>query len=75
MLQRDPVVFAADGFDLTHEWEGVNERVDSRIAKRPVVFRRRSHGGIGTPIISLPAESKSAATKINHRNRYGSRRR
>ena len=36
MLQRDPVVFAADGFDPTHEWDCVNERVVRRIAKRPV---------------------------------------
>jgi len=74
MLQRDPVVFAADGFDQTHEWDCVNERVVSRIAKLPVASRLRSHGGIGMPIISSPGESKNAAIKINHPRRYGCRR-
>jgi len=71
MLQRDPVVFAADGFDPTHEWDCVNERVVSRIAKLPVASRLRSHGGSGMPTISSPGESKNAAIQINHPSRYG----
>lgn len=70
MLERDPVVFAADGFDQTHELDCVNERVVSRIAKLRVVSRRRSRGGIGMPIISPPGESKNAAIKINHPSLY-----
>jgi hypothetical protein len=48
MLQRDRVVFAADGFDQIHEWDCVNERVVSRIAKQPGESKRRSRGVIGT---------------------------
>jgi hypothetical protein len=71
MLQSDLVVFAADGFDPIPEWDCVNERVVSRVAKRPGEFRRRSRGGIGTPTILSPAESKSAASKTNRPSHYG----
>jgi hypothetical protein len=71
MLQSDLVVFAADGFDLMHEWDRVNERVVSRVAKRPGESRRRSRGGIGTSTILSPAESKSAASQINRPSHYG----
>ena len=74
MLQRDPVVFAADGFDQIHELDCVNERVISRIARQPGESRRRSRGGIGTPTISSPAESKSVASKIDRPSRCGCRR-
>lgn len=74
MLQRDPVLFAVDGFDPIHESDCVNARVVSRIAKLPGECRRRSRGGIGTQTISSPAESKSAARKINRLSRYGYRR-
>src|SRR5437867_6917139 len=74
MLQRDPVVFAADGFDQIHELDCVNERVISGIAKQPGESRRRSRGGIGTPTISSPAESKSVASKIDRPSRCGCRR-
>jgi len=73
MLQRDPVVFAADGFDQIHESDCVNERVVSRIARLPGESRRRSRGGIGTQTISSPAESKSAVIKINRPSRCGCR--
>jgi hypothetical protein len=73
MLQRDPVVFAADGFDQIHELDCVNERVVSRSAKRSGESKRRSHGGIGMQTISSPAESKSAAIKINRPSRCGCR--
>lgn len=71
MLQKDRVVFAADGFDPIHELDCVNERVVRRIAKLPAGSRRRSRGGIGTQIISSPAESKSVASKINRPNHCG----
>jgi hypothetical protein len=74
MLQRDPVVCAADGFDRIHEWDCVNELVVSWIAKLPGESRRRSRGEIGTQTISSPAESKSAANKIDRPSRYGCRR-
>src|SRR5437867_11352786 len=74
MLQRDPVVFAADGFDQIHELDCVNERVISGIAKQPGESRRRSRGGIGTPTISSPAESKSVASKLDRPSRRGRRR-
>jgi hypothetical protein len=74
MPQRNPVVFAADGFDQIHESECDNERVVRRIAKRPGESRRRSRGGIGTPTILSRAESKSAANKINRPSRCGCRR-
>ena len=70
MLQSDLVVFAADGFDRIHEWDCVNERVVSQGANRPGESRRRSRGGIGTPTISSPAESKSVASQINHPSHY-----
>jgi hypothetical protein len=67
-------VFAADGFDQIRESDYVSERVVSRIAKLPGESRRRSRGGIGTQTISSPAESKSAASKINRPSRCGCRR-
>jgi hypothetical protein len=74
MLQRDRVVFAADGFDQIHAWDCVNERVVNRIAKLRAECRRRSRGGIGTQTTSSPTESKSAATKINRPSRCDCRR-
>jgi hypothetical protein len=71
MLQSDLVVFAADGFDPIHELGCVNERVVSQVANRPGESRRRSRGGIGTPTISSPVESKSEASQINHPSHYG----
>jgi hypothetical protein len=75
MLAKDPVVFAADGFDQTHELDYVNERVVSRIARLFAASRRRSHGEIGIPTTSLPAAYKSVANKIGRPNRYECRRR
>jgi hypothetical protein len=71
MLQNDLFVFAADGFDRIHEWDCVNGRVVSQVANWPCESRRRSRGGIGTPTISSPVESKSAASQINHPSHYG----
>jgi hypothetical protein len=68
MPERDPVVFAADGFELIRESDCVNEHAVSRIAKRPAESRRRSPGGIGIRTTSSPAESRSAAIKINRPN-------
>jgi len=68
MPQRDPVVFAADGFDLIRESDCDSELVVSRIAKRPAASRRRSSGGIGIRTTSSPAESRNAAIKINRPN-------
>jgi hypothetical protein len=65
MPQRDPVVFAADGFDLIRESDCVNELAVSRIAKLSAEFRRRSRGGIGIRTTSSPAEYKSGASKID----------
>jgi hypothetical protein len=71
MPERDPVVFAADGFDLICESDCVNELAVSRIAKRPGESRRRSHGGIGIRTTSSPAEYKSAASKISRPSPHG----
>jgi len=68
MPQRDPVVFAADGFGLIRESDCVNEHAAGRIAKRPAESRRRSRGGIGIRTTSSPAEYKSAASKIKRPN-------
>jgi hypothetical protein len=70
MLQRDPVVFAADGFDRIRESACVNELVVSRIAKRPGESRRRSRGATGTRTTSSPAGYKNAAIKDSRPSRY-----
>ncbi len=74
MLQRNPVVFVADGFDQIHESDCVNERAASQTAKLAAESRRRSRGGIGIQTTSSPAESKSAASKVNRLSRCGCHR-
>jgi len=64
-------VFAADGFGLIRESDCVNELVVSQIAKLPAEYRRRGHGVTGMRTTSSPAESKSAASKINRPSRCG----
>ena len=69
MPEKDPVVFAADGFDLIRESDCDSELVVSRIAKRPAESRRRSRGGIGIRTTSSPDELKIAADMNGHQNR------
>ena len=69
MPQRDPVAFAGDSFDLTHESECVNEHAVNRIARLRAEYRRRNHGVIGIRTTSSPAEYKIAANKINRPSR------
>ena len=73
MLQRDPVVFAAAGFDRIRESDCVNALATMQIAKLSVESRRRSRGGIGIRTTSSPTEYKSAVSKIGP-NRCGCHR-
>jgi len=74
MPQKDPVVFAGDGFDRIRESDRVSELVVNRIARQPAESRRRSPGAIGMRITSSRDGSRSAASRIARPSHYGCRR-
>ena len=68
-LEKDPAQSVVVGSVLIHEWDNGNARVVNLIAKPPDGRRHKPTGVSGTPITSLRAVSRSAALRIDARNR------
>jgi hypothetical protein len=70
MLENDPARFAVVGSVLIRESDRVNERAETRSAKRPAAWRHSGTGGRADRITSRPAGSGSGGNKIDRLNHY-----
>ena len=75
MLENDPARFAVGGFVPIRALDRVNERAETRSAKRPAAYRHSGTGGRAGRITSARAGYGSAESKIDRLNRYDYRHR